>query len=175
MPGLLAQAVVPSPSFCCSAGLRGSPPCCSRASQVETAPTPAADPADVEDRRVLGEDNPQAPGPGLDEGCPTCPWGGLSSCASPALLQPAARSPELHPPSLPSRTEPPRALLQAPLPSPHPAGGRGLSTPGSPLPVALSEPQPHRAPGWEMGMAWAGKGYAGCCEEGLVRPPAEGL
>jgi len=68
-PGLLPQAVVPSPIFCCSAGLRGSPPGCGRAPWVEAAQAPGADPADVDDRRVLGEDNPQAPGPRLGEGC----------------------------------------------------------------------------------------------------------
>ena len=62
---------------------------------------------------MLGEDNPQGPGPGLDKGCPLC------SCASPALLQPGARSLEVHPPSLPSGTEPPKG--SSPGPSPLPA------------------------------------------------------
>lgn len=117
----------------------------------------------MQNRGVLGEDKPHAPGPGLDKGCPLC------RCASPALLQTRARSLELPPPSLPSGTEPPGAPLQAPLPCLLPAlrmlqetlahlgpgsgteGSRDLWTP--PLPVAVSEPQPHRAPGWEMGMA----------------------
>ena len=121
-PGLLPQAVVPSSSFCSSAGLRGSPPCCSRVPQMERAPTPRADTADLEDCRVLGEDNPQAPRPRLDEGCPPCLGCGLCSRVSPALLQPGAHSLHLHPCSRSSRTEPPRALLHAPLPSLQPSG-----------------------------------------------------
>jgi len=68
-PSLLPRAMVPSPIFCCSVGLWGSPPGCGRAPGVEPAQAPGADPAGVEDRQVLGEDNPPAPGPRLGEGC----------------------------------------------------------------------------------------------------------
>ena len=112
MPGLLPWAVVPSPSLCFSAGLWEHPPRLCKVPGMEEAQLPGRDASDTPDWRVLGEDNPQAPRPG-----PTCPWGGLCSCASPALLQPGAQSLELHPPSLPSSTQPPRALLQALLPS----------------------------------------------------------
>lgn len=41
--GLLPWALLPSPRFCCAAGLQGSPRCCCRAPQVKAAQSPEAD------------------------------------------------------------------------------------------------------------------------------------
>ena len=125
---------------------------------------------------------PKPQGPGWTRGAP-CAAEPCLPCSSP---EPTAWSCIL----LPCRqAQSPQGLFSRPLSPPHPQDAEGdpspsgpwqwdggvLGPPDSPLLVTVSEPQPHRAPGWEMGMAWAGKGYAGCCEEGLVRPPAEGL
>ena len=113
MPDLLLQTMLPSPSFCCSVGRQGRPPWCSRAPQVETARTPGADTAEMEDWRVLGEDDPQVPGPRLDKGTYLCC--GLCRCASPALLQPRAAS--LFP-VLKNRAPKGSSLCPAALPAP---------------------------------------------------------
>lgn len=122
----------------------------------------------MEDQRVFDENNPPPTGPWLDEGCP---YQGLCTCASPALPKPRNLSLELYPPSVPSSTESPGALLQALLPSMPPRLlkeslahlGPGSRTEGSQDLQALSlvarcGPQPHRAPGWVTGMAQGGRG-----------------
>ena len=71
--GSEAQCLPTIPPFLSpSAGLSGSPPCRCKAAKVETAQAPDPDAADMQNWGVLGEDNPQAPGPRLDKGCPLC-------------------------------------------------------------------------------------------------------
>lgn len=117
-PGLLPQALVPPPSFC-PTGLHGSRPGYRRAPQVERAQAAGADRADMEDGRVLGEDEPQA-----GRGQPTTPCWGCELCiwASPGLLRPRAPSLEL----LPCSCLENRSLLQPHVPSMPPQHEGGL-------------------------------------------------
>ena len=121
MPGLLPWAVVPSPNLCFSAGLWGHPARLCRVPAVEEAQLPGQDETDRADWRVLGEDNPQAPGPGWTraaprahgEGCVAVP--GLP-CSSP---QPRAWSCILLPCP---QARSPQGLFSRPLSPPCPLG-----------------------------------------------------
>lgn len=162
-----------------SAGLSGSPRRRCKAAQVETAQAPGPDTADRQNRGVLGEDNPQAPGPGLDKGCPLCSCASLP-CSSP---EPAAWSCILLPCP---QAQSPQGLFSRPLSPPRPQdvegdpspsgrwqwdGQRGLRTSRPPLCLQLT-PQGSWL-GVGNGLRW--KGDRGCREEGPLRPTGEGL
>ena len=155
MPRLLPWALVPSPNLCFSTGFPGHPQCLWRVPALEEAQLRGQDRADTPDRTVLGEDNPQSPGlagrglqPCHGEGCAN-----LHRCPAPAPLL------QLHPPSLASSTQPPRALRQETPAHLGPGSGtEGSQHPQTPLPAIVSGPQPHGAPGWETGVTGRERG-----------------
>ena len=118
MPGLLPQAVVPPPSFCCSAGLQGSPPCCSRAPQVENAQKPLQS---HQAWRIAEGLVRTTPGGALPHRSALCALQLCLTCPA------AARSPQPGAASLFPVLEKraPRALLHTPLPAPSGREGSG--------------------------------------------------